>query len=45
MPKWIKFLLGALLLVVGIALTALVVSAEIGIPMAIAGIAIVAAGF
>lgn len=39
MPRWVKIVLGVLLLAVGIILTAFVISAEIGIPMAIAGIA------
>lgn len=39
------FFLGMAMLAVGIALTALVISAEIGIPLAIAGIALLAHGW
>jgi hypothetical protein len=38
--KKLHFVLGLLLLIGGIALTALAITAEIGIPMAIAGVAL-----
>jgi hypothetical protein len=43
MPKWLGIVLGVILLLVGIALTALLISAEIGVPMAIVGIGMIAA--
>lgn len=43
MAKWLGLLLGFLLIAVGAVLTAFVISAEIGIPMAIAGIGLLVA--
>ena len=44
MSKWLTLVLGLLLLVVGGVLTALAITAEIGIPMALAGLGLLLAG-